>query len=397
MQAPENKRPYGTGSLFVVTHSSGQEVWVGMWRVNGRQIKRKIGLKRPPGGRQGLTRSQAETEMRRLMAAVEVKPLARGERLGVSELGDLYLADLLRRGRKPSTISAVASAITTHIEPFFTGRTVQSITPEDVAGLMAVMERAGLAPKSIRNHIGTLSALLAFACRRRILHENPARYVELPEKTTSEEIRFLDPSEVQALIRAAVPGSYQSIDRALYLTAAMTGLRQGELIALPWRHVDWTAQRVRVRRNYVKGEWGTPKSKRSERSVPLADVVAGELDRLFQASRTQGDDDLVFGHPVRVGQPLERAGVLRRFRHALKAAGLDETHVFHDLRHTFGTRMAASGVPMRTLQEWMGHRDIQTTQIYADYAPSAHEADMIAQAFGSGVPSGQLQWGEIEP
>ncbi len=42
---------------------------------------------------------------------------------------------------------------------------------------------------------------------------------------------------------------------------------------------------------------------------------------------------------------------------------------FHDLRHTFGTRMAAAGVPMRTLQEWMGHRDFKTTMIYADYAP----------------------------
>jgi site-specific recombinase XerD len=47
------------------------------------------------------------------------------------------------------------------------------------------------------------------------------------------------------------------------------------------------------------------------------------------------------------------------------AAGLDEHHRFHDLRHTFGTAMAAAGVPMRTLQEWMGHRDIQTTQRYA--------------------------------
>ena len=45
----------------------------------------------------------------------------------------------------------------------------------------------------------------------------------------------------------------------------------------------------------------------------------------------------------------------------LKAAGLDEGHRFHDLRHTFGTAMAAAGVPMRTVQRWIGHRDIETT------------------------------------
>ena len=43
--------------------------------------------------------------------------------------------------------------------------------------------------------------------------------------------------------------------------------------------------------------------------------------------------------------------------------------------------MAAAGVPMRALQEWMGHRDLATTQIYADYAPSTREAEMVAAAF----------------
>jgi site-specific recombinase XerD len=72
--------------------------------------------------------------------------------------------------------------------------------------------------------------------------------------------------------------------------------------------------------------------------------------------------------------------VLTRLRKALKAAGLDERHRFHDLRHSFGTAMAAAGVPMRTLQEWMGHRDIQTTQRYADYAPRARDAELVAEA-----------------
>jgi integrase len=89
----------------------------------------------------------------------------------------------------------------------------------------------------------------------------------------------------------------------------------------------------------------------------------------------------VFADP-HSGGPLHRTKVLDRFRAALRAARLDETRVFHDLRHTFGTRMAGAGVPMRTLQEWMGHRDRATTQIYADYAPSAHEAAFVEAAFG---------------
>jgi integrase len=74
-------------------------------------------------------------------------------------------------------------------------------------------------------------------------------------------------------------------------------------------------------------------------------------------------------------------------RKALAAAGLDTEHRFHDLRHTFGTAMAAAGVPMRALQQWMGHHDIETTQRYADYAPRARDAELVAAAFSETTTS----------
>jgi integrase len=111
----------------------------------------------------------------------------------------------------------------------------------------------------------------------------------------------------------------------------------------------------------------------------MADPVAVVLDRLSEAQGEPADDDLVFPDP-RTGEPMTKWGVTRRFQRALEAAGLEERR-FHDLRHTFGTQMAAVGTPMRTLQEWMGHRDMQTTQRYADYAPSTREAEFIKAAF----------------
>lgn len=54
---------------------------------------------------------------------------------------------------------------------------------------------------------------------------------------------------------------------------------------------------------------------------------------------------------------------------------------FHDLRHTFATHLAASCQPMRTIQEFLGHADSKTTQIYAHYAPSAHEVEIVNAAF----------------
>jgi len=387
------RRSYGTGSLYIRVDRHGRETWYGKWRASGRQVKRRIGDKRATGSRDGLTRPQAEAELRRLTA--EARPVAArvGVTLTIVELDRHYRDYLTKRGRNPATLRAVESGTRVWLAPFFGDRSLDSITREDVADLIATMEADGLGAKSIRNYIGTLSAMLAYAQRRRWAASNPARMVELPDVARSEEIRFLTRDEIEQVIAAAAPGPYQALDRTLFLTAAMTGLRAGELVALRWRDVDWIAARVRVRQNYVLGEFGTPKSRRSTRSVPLADAVGAALDHHFKASAWQADDDLVFAHPI-TGEPLSKHQNLRRFRAALRAAGLDDSHVFHDLRHTFGTQMAAVGTPIRTLQEWMGHRDLMTTQIYADYAPSGRDAELIGAAFGgdwNGHPPGQSQ------
>lgn len=385
---PGGRRSYGTGSLYIRRDAKGRRTWYGHWRSSGRQFKRKIGPKRESGSREGLTRAQAEAQLRRVMGETQVQRW-RGERLTVDEVARRYIAHAERRGRKPSTCSNIESETRVHLEPFFRGRSLDAIQPEDILDLVAALEAKGLATKTVRNVVATLSALFNFAQgpRRGWVSANPCDGLDLPAVPDQTEIRFLTLEEVDALVAAARPGMFQAVDRAIFLTAAMTGLRKGELIALRWRDVDWQAGRIRVRQNYVRGKFGTPKSKRSTRSVPMAGEVAGELQRLFGDSGWQGDGDLVFAHPA-TGQPLPKANVTRRFRAALRAAGLDDSHVFHDLRHTFGTRLAAAGVPMRTLQEWLGHRDLATTQRYADYAPSAHEAEMVAAAFARGSNRG---------
>ena len=78
----------------------------------------------------------------------------------------------------------------------------------------------------------------------------------------------------------------------------------------------------------------------------------------------------------------------KRFKAALKAAGVRPVR-FHDLRHSYGTAMAAAGAPLRALQEWMGHRDYKTTSIYADYSPDPSQGAAWAEAaFGAGTNSG---------
>ncbi len=426
------KRRYGTGSIF-----EKRNAWYGQWRVRNRTITRKLGPIRTPGSREGLTRKMAEARLRKLMAEVTITPLF--ERMSIEEAGERLIQQLVTKGRKASTTVGYESYLRVHIAPFFGDKSIGDITKEDIEEFFAVCLDSDQSIKSTRNYLGFLHSIFDFAIRKGWVVANPCKAVEKPEVADEDQdIRFLDQAEFDALLAATggprsrrKPGTAErvkrvrrlrdgdrmawkrigaelgiaestaiylygldlddtgpsdplsEIERVLYLTAAMTGMRQGELLALRWMDVDWMAHRVRVRRNFVRGKFGTPKSKRSSRSIPLADEVARELELLFRRSSYQSDADLVFAHP-HTGRPIDRSQLLKRFKSALKRAGVREVR-FHDLRHTFGTRMAAAGVPMRTLQEWMGHRDFKTTLIYADYAPAANEAEVVNAAFARGA------------
>ncbi len=375
------RRSYGSGSLYVRKDAAGSEAWYGRWYVGRERVKRRIGAKRQPGQRSGLTRSQAEAELRRRMQAETITATGGAARLSLAEAGARLVASLEARGRKASTLAAYETTLRAHLVPFFGERAIGRIETRDVEAFIAACH-GRCAPKSIRNYLGTLHSILEFAQVR----PNPVVAARKPEfEQIDPDIRFLTGQEMEALIRAVPDDHLGATDRVLYLTAAMTGLRQGELFALRWRDIDWHAMRVRVRRSYARkragreAQFGRPKSKRSSRSVPMHDRVAHELEVHFQRSAYKADSDLVFAHPS-TGGPLDSSNVLGRLRKTLAAAELRRIR-FHDLRHTFGTRMAAAGVPIRTLQEWMGHRDIKTTMIYADYSPSDQERELVERAF----------------
>jgi integrase len=356
------------------------ETWYGQWRVGAKLVKRRLGPKRRPGERTGLTKAQAERELRRLIDA-EVAVAAQS-RLDVGEAGERYLAHLRAMGRKRSTLMDYESTLRVHLTPFFGATPLQRIEPRDVERFIAAKAREGRATKSVLNYLGLLHSIFAHGQKRGWCSQNPCKQVDKPRKGSGDaEVRFLDEAELEALLREVPRDHLGPVERVLYITAAMTGLRQGELLGLRWRDVDWLAGRLRVRQSFVRGEFGTPKSQRSSRSVPLADRVSAALDDHHRRSLYGRDEDLVFAHP-HLGRPLDRSKVLKRFKAAARRAGLRDVR-FHDLRHTFGTRVAAAGVPMRTLQEWMGHRDFKTTLIYADYAPSGHERALVERAFGS--------------
>jgi integrase len=215
-----------------------------------------------------LARREAERALRKLIESEP--PKHAGTKITVAETGDLLLRHLKAKGLKPTTLGTYDSALRTHLRPPPLGDLqLHAVSPEQVEALLARMHNDGKAPKTIANAFKLLNQIFVFGKRKRWCRENPCE-LDPPVVKPSTDIRFLNQAELAALLRAVDLNAkpFGPTDHALFLTAAMTGLRQGELLALRWRDVDWKAGKIRVRRNYVRGHWVAPKSRRGSRSVP---------------------------------------------------------------------------------------------------------------------------------
>lgn len=227
-----------------------------------------------------------------------------------------------------------------------------------------------------------LNGIMGRAKRKGWIGANPCEDAERVSVKRSDEFNVLSVEQVHAVARAAA----SELLSALFTVAAFTGLRQGELLALRWQHVDFASRILHVRRNLPAGtsEEEAPKSHRV-RSVPLSDQAIVALDGVSRREHFTGPDDLVFCSVV--GGHLDDDNVRDAFYAALDAAGLghlrtkDDPIVFHDLRHKMGTLCAAAGIDLRRIQSWMGHADIQTTMRYLHYVPRHDDAARLTEAF----------------
>ena len=236
---PMAKRSYGSGSLVVKG-----EKWCGRWWVGDRRVKRVLGTARRPGSRDGLTRSQAERELRRRMES-ELPSVSRHDRPSVGDAGRRYVDHLEHvMERKRSTIQDYSGYMRRHFEPYFGDRPIDRIDADQITGYLRAKRGEGLTAKSVQNHLNFLHGIFAFAVKRGWATANPVALVDRPRgsRAKSQRLRFVQPEELDAVIRATPDDKLGAVERPLYLCGAMTGMRQGELLAARWVDIDWPAR-----------------------------------------------------------------------------------------------------------------------------------------------------------
>jgi integrase len=377
-------RARGTGSLKERTDASGRRTWYGVWRdASGRQYQRVLGPVRVKGSPVGLSKTEANEELRKRISAgrhADARVTPQSLPLTVESVGGLIMERQRLAGRRPATIRAFEVNVRVHLAPFFGSRGLAEITRADVDALMSSMLAQGKSAKTARNARGDLAHIFNHAIREDWLQANPVAGAVRPRSDDEggKDLRFLDVESVYQLARLGPQDDElgRNVERDLYLVAAMTGMRQGELIGLACAQVDFAAGVIRVVRQVQDGEFGPTKGKK-RRFVPMAEPVAQALARRCADLSPEG---LVFGDPE-TGLPLSRHRVTgTRFEAACRRAGVPRV-TFHELRHTFGTTVARGGASLIEIMAWMGHEDLATTQKYLHYATRPSEAQLIGRAF----------------
>jgi integrase len=368
-----------SGHAFLVQRARGPQWYVKFRLPDGRQVQRRLGPAWTGRGRPAagyLTRRWAQAVLDELLAQARAGTLPGMIRTGATfaQASREWLHwQEFDRQRKRSTLDDYRSAVRAHLDPEFGTLALEEVTSRRIEDWRrSLVEQQRLSNRSINKLLILLHGIFERSRRVWGMRENPVRDVDRQPTVRRSHIDVYSLEEILALVRAADPRQ----DGAIFLTAALTGLRMGELLALLWRDVDFALPVIRVRASYSHRQLTTPKSGKG-RAVPMIDQVARALAQLGQRDELAGPDDLVFAGPL--GGYLDDSALRRRYKTARAQAGLRPLR-FHDLRHTFGTHAIRTADP-RELQEWMGHADFSTTEIYLSYKPRAEAARRLADAF----------------
>lgn len=393
------RRSRGEGSIDKTR--KGLFRWRGYVRdpVTGENVRKKITAKSKPALMEKVKRWKSESGSTR--------------RLRVEDVAQIWLRSVSAT-LKPKTLRDYTQNIKNHLLAPFKGRYVDSITTLDIQRYLSqlAVNHTTITIRSIR---ARLSVFFEFAITAGYIQKNPVRATKLPKDSKPRAMRILTTSEVQRLLGIAQNYSYRQPPRdqqeklmarqnyLIVLIAAITGMRQGEILALQWTDIDTDARIITVRaslQNIPQTTDGggrrrvttkTGKTRRVYISPDLAQEMKDwkrQQDEYAKKYRGlyQNDEKLVFTNTK--GDMVDSTRfAARAFRPMLRVAGIEGVR-FHDLRHYAASWMISQGVPIRAVSEQLGHASSDITlRIYAEMISEMNDklmAAVDAMPFGAG-------------
>ncbi|MBN1103592.1 MAG: site-specific integrase [Deltaproteobacteria bacterium] len=281
--------------------------------------------------------------------------------------------------RRESTAERYRQLLDSYVKPAFKGKRLDEITRGDVRDFLVGRIQGGFSRSSIGALRDVVSGVFNFAVDEEIVKASPTAGItkRLEIKREKKQIDPLTADELGAFLLAVNKVSPDF--SALFIVAAKTGMRLGEVLALQWGDVDFNSSFIWVRRSRRRGRITSPKNHKARR-IDMSGHVALTLKQLLTKEKTRalkegkGGEirETIFhdGH----GRPLEQNRVRRIFKRVLSKAGLREIR-FHDLRHSFASLLLSQGESPVYVKEQLGHSSIQiTVDIYGHWIQGKKEA-----------------------
>ena len=245
----------------------------------------------------------------------------------------------------------------------------KDITKRNLDLMVLDFKRKGLSNKSINNIIGFLRSVYKYGIDNKWLSENPAKSIKKLPKIT-RDIKYLTSEQMkqfEQIIQTFPIERYVTLLVDLY-----TGMRISELLAIEWTDIDTIHNTITVNKQYYKGRLSTTKTYKSTRKISVPDFI---IEKLFELKASQKvSSKIVFcGH---TGSYLNQGKFVSHwFKKAMDAMGLD--YNFHCLRHTYATYLLSNSVPIKFVQEQLGHSTAQTTlNVYGHVMPNVNKDAM---------------------
>ena len=237
------------------------------------------------------------------------------------------------------------------LKTFFGAVTLEHVTPKRIVAYKTQRYADGVKPSTINRELAALKKAFNLARREwEWCRDNPVSRISL-EKENNRRDRWLSPDEEERVLKGASDATRELITFALH-----TGMRLGEILSLTWQGVDLARRTVTVL-----------KSKNGERrTIPVNETVLALLADKAKVRSTRTES--VFHTTEET--PFLPDNVRRAFRSALAKAEVTDVH-FHDLRHTFATRLVQAGVDLYKVQLLLGHKSPTMTQRYAHHFPES--------------------------
>ena len=286
----------------------------------------------------------------------------------------------------PSTVEAYAGRLERHVLPRLGERPLDEVELDDILALISDLRKGGYSGATVVAILTQLSRLFGHAVRRGLIESNPVSKLERSERPrlSRQERPVLNPEEIGRLLEAAAPRF-----RTLLATAILSGLRQGELLGLHWRDVDFDNELIHVRTQLNRKRRDVPpKTERAVRDVILMPALGDALRQHKTETRFNQPDDYVF--TTRTGTPHHAPHIGQRvLKPALEKAGLQPLR-WHDLRHTFASLLIAGGANITFVSRQLGHTSSQITLgVYAHLLDRDEQArrtrEMLQEMLGDVV------------